>query len=280
MPAQRRVQRGLLREDLFTVVSDQVMTDTARYADVLLPATAFPEHAELRAGYGAMVLQYADAAAQPEGEARPNYDVFAELCQRVGVARDDDPTTPEQICAAILPERLHRTLRDEGIVEGECGPTPVQFLDAFPRTADGKVHLVPPHLDREAPEGLYVYRPDPATATAPLALISPATGRTVSSTFGQLRRGQVPLQIHPRDAVARGVTDGEPVRVFNCLGEVRCLARVTEAVRQGVVFLPKGLWRHNTLNGLSANVLVPDDLTDLGGGACFNDARVQVAPLP
>ena len=159
----------------------------------------------------------------------------------------------------------------------DFGSSPVQFVEVFPQTPDRKVHLVPEALDREAPGGLYAFRGDPATERFPLALISPSTHHTISSTFGQLRRGQVALEIHPADAAARGIADGATVRVWNELGEVRCAARLSSDLRPGVVFLPKGLWSHQTASGTTANALAPDTLTDLGGGACFNDARVEVA---
>jgi anaerobic selenocysteine-containing dehydrogenase len=101
----------------------------------------------------------------------------------------------------------------------------------------------------------------------------------ISSTFGQLRRGEVPLEISPEDARARGIVDGDRVRVWNPLGEVQVAARISKDVRPGVVVLPKGLWRHHTRNGATANALVPETLADLGGGACYNDARVEVARI-
>ncbi len=150
------------------------------------------------------------------------------------------------------------------------------MVDVHPRTPDGKIHLVPEDLDREAPGGLYAYRDDPATPRHPLALVSPATRRTISSTLGQLHREQVALEIDPHDAASRGIGSGDEVRVWNDLGEVRCRARIARDLRPGVVCLPKGIWSHNTLNGATSNALVPATLTDLGGGACFNDARVEV----
>ena len=146
----------------------------------------------------------------------------------------------------------------------------------FPRTPDQKVHLVPEELDREASQGLYAFLADPATPQYPLALISPSTSRTISSTLGQRHRAQEPLQMSPEDARARRLSDGDTVRVFNELGEVVCLLHTSEDVRRGVVVLPKGLWSHNTVNGRTANALSPDTLSDVGKSACFNDARVQV----
>jgi anaerobic selenocysteine-containing dehydrogenase len=150
----------------------------------------------------------------------------------------------------------------------------------FPNTSDRKVHLFPAALDATAPAGLYAYQPDPATERYPLALISPASDRTISSTLGELPRPDVRLTMHPDDAAVRGLDDKDLVRVFNELGEVQCPLHLSPAVRPGTVSLPKGLWRRSTRNGSTGTALVPDSLTDLGGGACFNDARVQVASLP
>jgi anaerobic selenocysteine-containing dehydrogenase len=281
MPNQERVREGLRRDDLFTVVFDEVLTDTARYADVVLPASSFLERRELHRGYGSTVLQDAPPVIPPVGESRANHDVFAELCRRTGVDRAGEPEDAEALTEAILRthpryEAIRKALREDKVALPEVGATPIQFVDVFPRTADGKIHLVPEALDREATHGLYTYRPDPASERYPLALVSPATGKTVSSSLGQLHKVQVPVEIHPEDAAPRGITDGETVRVWNDLGRVVCRVRVTPDVRPGVVSLPKGLWSHNTLSGTTANALCPDSLTDLAGGACFNDARVQV----
>src|SRR4051794_35114972 len=164
VPDQRKVVRGLEREDLFTVVFDPVMTDTAMYADVVLPATTFLERAELSRGYGAYVLQEAAPAIPPVGESRPNHDVFSELCRRPGVAQPGDPETAEDLTAAILGGSSTAQAFREALAGGTgrvaapaMGGTPIQFVDAFPRNADRKIHLVPEELDREAPGGLYAY---------------------------------------------------------------------------------------------------------------------------
>jgi anaerobic selenocysteine-containing dehydrogenase len=283
LPEQERVRAGLEREDLFTVVFDPVMTDTARYADVVLPATTFLERTEISRGYGAFVMQQAHAVIAPVGEARPNHEVFADLCRRLGLAREGDPETAEEISDAVLGSsrrgaHLRESLAESRIAFLEEGVAPVQFVDTFPRTADGKIHLVPEALDREAPLGLYGYQPEPDTSRYPLALISPSSDRTISSTLGELHVAAVPVQMHPDDAGPRAIRDGDRVRVFNALGSVRCRAQVDASVRPGVVYLPKGIWGHNTESGTTSNALCPDTLTDLGGGACFNDARVDVEP--
>ena len=286
MPDQQTVWRGLEREDLFTVVFDPVLTDTARYADVVLPAAAFVERRELSRGYGALLLQDAAAVVEPAGEARPNHEVFAELCRRTGVAHAGDPETADALVDALLASSpraadIRRDLDTKGFAVPAEGAAPVQFVDSFPRTADRRAHLVPEELDREAPHGLYHYQAEPeATPDAqrfPLALISPASDQTISSSLGELRRDRVPLAIHPSDAAERGLGEGDAVRVYNALGEVRCRLRLDADLRPGVVLLPKGLWCHNTDGGTTATSLAPATLTDLGGGACFNDSRVEVA---
>jgi anaerobic selenocysteine-containing dehydrogenase len=110
-------------------------------------------------------------------------------------------------------------------------------------------------------------------------LISPASDRTISSTLAEIPRPEVRLLMHPEDAAERGIADGDEIRIFNQLGEVRCKAALGSWIRRGVVSLPKGIWRRHTTNGYTGTSLVPDSLTDIGGGACFNDARVEVSKV-
>ena len=278
-PDQRRILSGLEREDLFTVVFDQVMTDTAHYADVLLPATTFLEGYDIARAYGPIGLRLAKPVIEVVGEARSNADVFGDLSRRLGVAAEDDPNGEiEEMLDVLskLPGTIGEELREYGAAVPLYGGRPVQFVDVMPRTTDGKVDLFPEALEREAPAGLYAYQPDPSTTEFPLALISPASERTISSTLSELPRPAVRLSMHPDDAAARDLKDGDLVRVYNALGEVRCPLQVGTWIRPGTVSLPKGLWRRHTANGYTTNALVPDTLTDLGAGACFNDARVQV----
>jgi anaerobic selenocysteine-containing dehydrogenase len=282
-PDQRRVLRGLERDDLFTVVFEQVMTDTAHYADVLLPATTFLEGYDIPRAYGPIGLRLARPVIEAVGEARSNADVFGELSRLLDVRQEGDPVGEIEEMLDVfskMPAAIGEALRDHGAAVPPYEGRPVQFVDVMPRTTDGIVDLFPASLDRESPAGLYTYRPDPATNQYPLALISPASERTISSTLSELPRPEVRLLMHPSDAAARHLDDGAAVRTFNALGEVRCNLQIGSWIRPGSVSLPKGLWRRHTANGYTANALVPDTLTDLGGGACFNDARVQVEAVP
>jgi anaerobic selenocysteine-containing dehydrogenase len=283
VPDQRRVIHGLEREDLFTVVFEQVMTDTALYADVVLPATTFLEGYDVAKAYGPINLELAVPVVDATGEARSNADVFGDLCGRLGVLDEGEPTGELELVVRVLgdlPGTIGADLGSGTRPVPPFGDAPVQFVDVFPNTPDGKIDLFPEDLNTAAPAGLYRFQGDPATDRYPLALISPASDRTISSTLGELPRPDVKLTMHPVDAAARGLADQDLVRVFNELGEVHCPLNVSAAIRPGTVSLPKGLWRRSTRNGATATALVPDTLTDLGGGACFNDARVQVASLP
>ncbi len=311
LPNQELVRRGLEREDLFTVVFDQVMTDTAAYADLVLPATAFLEHDDLAMGYGAMVLHAAKPVAPPVGEARSNNRVFGDLAERLGLLREDGPRTDAEWTREILGRERERRLAEGRYALPKTGRRPVQFVDAFPCTPDRRVRLCPRSLDMEASVGLYAYHAPPGGTRYPLTLISPSVPGTVSSTFGQLRKGQVPLEMHPEDAAARGlggsaaargraerpgqkgtgeraeaaapkraVADKPRVRVFNEYGEVVCRLRLSADLKPGVVLMPKGVWARSTESGTNACALAPDTLTDIGQGACFNDARVEVEALP
>jgi anaerobic selenocysteine-containing dehydrogenase len=280
-PDQRRVLRGLEREDLFTVVFDQVMTDTARYADVLLPNTTFLEGYDLVKSYGPWGLGLGRPVIEPVGESRSNADVFGDLLELTGLSEASDPRGELEEMLHVL-DRLPGTAGDEVRDTGTARPPfdgrPIQFVDVFPRTPDQKIDLYPEALANEVRDGLYVYQPDPATRDFPLALISPASDKTISSTLAEIPRPEVRLLIHPDDAVERGIGDGDDVRIFNALGEVRCKVTLGTWIRRGTVSLPKGIWRKHTANGYTGTSLVPDTLTDIGGGACFNDARVEVEP--
>lgn len=280
-PRQAHLRTQLLRDDIYTVVYEQVHTDTCDYADLILPATTFLEHRELRKSYGTRRMFDSPAVIPPVGEARPNYEVFAELCRRLDMHRPDDPETPQELVDAILGtipdgDGVRADLAKSGMASRPVLTGTVQFGDVWPTTDGQKIEFIPADLERQAPMGLYGFQPDPGTEEHPLALISPALARQVSSSFGQLTSDRVPLDMNPADAAARSLESGARVRVFNDLGSFICTVRVTDQVCPGVVSLPKGLWLHHTEDGGTSNAVIPDSEADVGGAACFNDARVQI----
>jgi anaerobic selenocysteine-containing dehydrogenase len=279
-PDQNAVLRGLEREDLFTVVHEQVMTDTARYADIVLPATTFLEHYDVRRGYGNYFLGGIRPVIARVGEAKPNEEVFSLLGRAMGWSdaafQRDSETWVREIAAAVkfpgAPADAERLLRGEGQHYDFPGEQPVQFVTAFPLTPDGKIHLTPAVLGPRPFHFESVER-----APFPLALISPATNKMVSSTLGEYNYPELRVTLHPQDAAARGVGEGDWVRVFNEQGEVECRAKLSASVRPGVAVIPKGAWRKSSRNGQTAAALCPATAQVVGGAACFNDARVEVA---
>lgn len=280
VPDQQAVLRGLSREDLFTVVSEQVMTDTAKYGDILLPATTFLEHYDIRRGYGSYVVGGLQPVIAARGEARPNDAVFAALGRAMGW--NNTPFTWDSAtCARKAAEAISiagrpadPALLTAGGIQGYDfpGPRPVQFQTAFPHMREGKIHLAP----RELGPKPFIF--DEVTSEKfPLALLSPATSKMISSTMGEWNYPELRVSLNPQDAAARGIAGGEVVRVFNELGEVVCRAQISERIRDGVVSIPKGAWRKSSLNGRTATALCPATTNVVGGGACFNDARVEVA---
>jgi anaerobic selenocysteine-containing dehydrogenase len=282
IPDQNAVIRGLQREDLFTVVFDQVKTDTAMYADVILPNTTFLEGYDISRAYGGFVVQLGKPVIEAVGESRSNMEVFSELMVRLGLDEgsglEEDYETLLRVTQA-LPEPQRDGLLTDGLAPHPVGDHPIQFVTIFPNTPDKKAHLFPADLVTIAPEGLYSYQPDPATDAYPLALISPSSEKTINSTLGELRARTATIYMHAADAAARGLTSGDAVRVFNALGEVHCFVDVGDGIAPGTVTMAKGLWRKSTLNQQTTNALAPTTLTDLGGGACFNDARVEVTRI-
>jgi len=278
-PDQKSVLRGLAREDLFTVVFEQVLTDTAKYADILLPATTFLEQHEIRRAYGSYVVGGVQPVISPRGEAKPNEEVFAALGRAMGWQHDpffwSTATFMQKIAETLTldhqPADLSLWKAGRSQRYDFPGESPVQFKTVFPRTTEGKIHLTPAALGKTP----FHYQPI-EQGRYPLALVSPSNSKMITSTLGEFNYPELWLTISPHDAIARRVVDGDTVRVFNELGEVLCRARISEGIRAGVVLLPKGAWRKSSLNGLTSTALCPSHVNEVGGGACFNDARVEV----
>jgi anaerobic selenocysteine-containing dehydrogenase len=286
-PEQNRLRRGLERDDLFVVGSDVVMTDSLAYADVVLPACSHFEHPELFAAYGTHWLQRAEPVIPPQGEALPNTEIFRRLAARFGFTdpaftatdaelMDDalDPADPR--LGGVRPSRIPT---DRALAMTAKGEEFTLYANVFPKTPSGKVELMSTYLQNKYGAALPDFRP--VESPYPLALISPASDKRITATFGGCRDSAAtpPLEMHPDDAKARGLSDGDRVKVWNDLGEVHLTVEVTDAVPPGVVCSLKGAWMRTSDNGQTVSALAPSHHADISEGACYNDARVEVARL-
>jgi anaerobic selenocysteine-containing dehydrogenase len=286
-PEQNRLRRGLERDDLFIVGSDVVMTDSLAYADVILPACSHFEHPDLFAAYGTHWLQRAEPVIPPQGEALPNTEIFRRLAARFGFTDPAFTASDEELMDEALDPADARLdgVRPSLIPTDRATAMTVQgeeftlFANVFPKTPSGKVELVSTYLQNKYGAPLADYRP--VESRYPLALISPASDKRITGTFGGCRDSAAtpPLEMHPDDAKARGLRDGERVKVWNDLGEVHLTLEVTNDVPPGVVCSLKGAWMRTSDNGQTVSALAPSHHADISEGACYNDARVEVARL-
>lgn len=284
-PDQNRMKRGLAREDLFIVGIEVAMTDSMAYADVILPACTHFEHADLYAAYGQQYLQRAEAVIPPVGESLPNTEIFRRLAARFGFSDPAFMETDLELMDAALDaddprmqgQRASQIPIDRAISMEFAGSEPVLFKNVLPLTPSGKIELESAVLGARYGAALPGYRP--LVSDYPLALITPASDKRISSTFGGLAvNDPTPvLEMNPADALTRGLLDGVVVKMWNDSGEVFLPLTVTTAVRPGVVSSAKGAWLRTSSNGQTVSALAPTHKADLADGACYNDARVEVA---
>jgi anaerobic selenocysteine-containing dehydrogenase len=284
-PESAKVVRGFAREDLFTVVLEHFQTDTADYADYVLPATTQLEHFDVHKSYGHAYVLINEPAIAPLGEARPNTEIFRDLAAQMGFEDACFRETDEQIGAAAFgPEIDFDRLRREGWVRIPVADAPFA-AGGFP-TADGRAQFAPANLgpaDYIAPYESPASAPELAVRY-PLAMISPPARHFLNSSFVNVRslrsiEGEPLLEIHPDDAAARGIADGALVRTFNDRGEYRCKAHVTDRARRGLVIGLGIWWRKFGPAGTNPNELTHQRLTDLGRAATFYDCLVEVAAV-
>ncbi|HSE92000.1 MAG TPA: molybdopterin-dependent oxidoreductase [Methylomirabilota bacterium] len=286
-PDQNTLRRGLAREDLFVVGCDVVMTDSLAYADVVLPACSHFEHADLFAAYGQHWLQRAEPVIPRQGEALPNTEIFRRLAARFGFTEPCFTASDEELMDDALDAgdprlggaRPSRMPTDRATPMTAGGREFVLFENTLPKTPSGKVELASSYLDTKYGALLPDFRP--VVSRFPLALISPASDKRITATFGGCTGSAVaaPLEMHPDDARARRLADGARVKVWNDLGEVHLTLKVTDAVPRGVVCSLKGAWMRTTDNGQTVSALAPTHKADVSEGACYNDTRVEVAAL-
>jgi anaerobic selenocysteine-containing dehydrogenase len=277
-PDQEQVLAGLRRDDLFTVVLEQFMTDTAAHADVVLPATTQLEHRDVVFSWGHHYLTWNEPAIEPLGEAKPNTEAFRLIAERLGF---DDPVfreSDEELIDRLLAGFDEGDLRERGWTKIDLGQGPTPHADGGFATESGKVILC----------GDYVAPAEVADETLgerfPLALVTPKTHLFLNSTFANQRRQhsaqpRPEVIVSPEDARTRRIEDGAAVRIWNDRGAFTCAARVSDDARPGVLVAPMGWWNRDYERGRSAQATTSQRLTELGNAPTFNDNRVEIEPL-
>jgi anaerobic selenocysteine-containing dehydrogenase len=284
-PDASTVRRGLAREDLFTVVHDPFLSDTARYADIVLPAATYLETEDVHRAYGTYYLQFANQVIDAQGEAWPNRRLAQALARRLGLrdavfSMDTDGLLRALFRGASGPAAAV----DPGAVRGG-GPiklTPGGDGQRF-ATPSGKLEFYSEHLAAQGLPPMPDWVADPAAAASrrwPLRLLT-APGyyqsHTAFSGVASLRRRQGPPEcvLHPEDARARGLGDGDPVELVNDQGAVVFRLRVSDETPRGVAFVP-GQRPAGEAHGGTINMLVSGRFSDLGEGATYQDTRLDV----
>ena len=288
VPDAEAIRRGLERDDLFTVVHEQFLTDTARYADFILPAATQIEAVDVTLAWGHLWLGWNEPAMAPPGEAVSNPEFFRRLARAMGLTEpslfDDEMT----LLAAALPKVDLEALRREGWIKVPFPESGTPWADGGFPTASGRAEFASAVLEQMGLPRLPTYVPaieGPGSELAeryPLQLMTPKQHqRFLNSSYSQLPRhggleGQPFVELAAADAAARGLTEGDTARVFNDRGALELPVRISDRVRPGVVSIPWGWWRHQHPDGAAANSLTNDTLSTWGGGVAFFDTLVEV----
>ena len=286
-PNQQRVLAGLKREDLFTVVLEHFQTDTADYADILLPATTQLEHLDIHRAYGHTYSMLNTPAIEPIGESKPNTEIFRLLAARMGFGdacfKDTDEDLVHQALDGLKEKVTLEELKAKGWASLEIGDAPFAH-GGFP-TPSGKCEFYSERLMNLDPLPTYIPPREDRLSNASLAekfpfvLISPPAHHFLNSTFVNLfhhKEVGPTLEIHPQDAETRRIPDGAPVEIFNARGSFLAKAIVTDRTRPGVLSAPSVWWSKLVPGGRNANSTTSEELTDLGAGATFYDNLVDV----
>ena len=284
-PQSSRVVQGFAREDLFTVVLEHFMTDTADLADYVLPATTQLEHWDVHMSYGHTDVVLNRPAIAPVGQARTNTDFFRDLAQRMGLKDPCLQDSDEALCRTAFGDAVDfQTLLDQGFASLSVPDAP--FADGGFPTPSGRCEFFSQRLADQGQDGLPDHLPnfEPAHTHPdyPLAMISPPSRHFLNSTFVNVKslrdmEGAPWLEMHPDDAAARGLADEDPVVVFNDRGRYACQLKVNTRARPGVVNGMGIWWRKLGANGTNVNEVTSQRLTDMGRAPVFYDCWVQVS---
>ncbi|WP_421954144.1 molybdopterin-containing oxidoreductase family protein [Polaromonas sp.] len=285
-PESGKVVQGFAREDLFTVVLEHFQTDTADYADYILPATTQLEHWDVHSAYGHTDALLNRPAITPLGQAKSNAQIFRELAAHMGFTEPCFSDSDETLGRAVFGDKVDfNELLDKGFTTLNLPDAP--YAEGNFPTPSGKCEFFSERLAAQGLDGLPDHLPNyealGTSAEFPLAMISPPARNFLNSSFVNVKslrdiEGEPVLEIHAQDAAARGITSGETVRVFNQRGDYLVKAEVSARARPGVVNGMGIWWRKLGLDGTNVNQLTSQHLTDLGRGPVFYDCLVEVAP--
>jgi anaerobic selenocysteine-containing dehydrogenase len=293
-PQSGEVVRGFAREDLFTVVLEHFQTDTADYADYVLPATTQLEHLDVHKAYGHVYFLANNPAIAPLGEAKPNTQIFRELAARMGFDDACFSESDEQLAANTIDTTHARAqgmtwgaLKDKGWMR--CSVPDAPFAQGGFATPSGRCEFYSETLAQQGMQPVPTFVPPYESAASnpelaqkyPLAMISPPARNFLNSSFVNVKslrdmEGEPLVQLHPQDAAARSIADSAMVRVFNDRGSYVCKVQITDRAKQGVVVGLGVWWRKLGANGTNVNELTHQRLTDIGRAPCFYDCLVEV----
>ena len=277
---QNKMIKGLLRDDLFTVVHERFMTDTAKYADIVLPATFSVEQTDVYTSYGYCTLATAKKIINPPGECKSDWDMFRLLAKSMGYQDDYFDKTEEEIFEELLEKSLKdvKTISEEDkavLKQGGAISTPfANHMDI--KTKSGKIQITNDEMEEKIPR--YI---ENSSQDYPLNLVAVPSCETLNSIFLERKdivekRGKVALKVNPKDAKSRNIEDGDEIICFNDLGEVGFVAEVTDTVAQGAV-VAEGVYDMDfSINGRLVNALHDDRLSDIGEATTLNSNTVDI----
>ncbi|MEX3010095.1 molybdopterin-dependent oxidoreductase [Hoeflea sp. TYP-13] len=288
-PDQKTLMRALQRDDLFIAGCDVVMTDSMAFADVILPAASHFEFDDVYGAYGQNYVQRAEPLIPCVGESLPNTEIFRRLAERFGfdepIFAESDETLMDLAfdgsdprMQGFKPSKLPLDRALEMTVSE--GAEPIMCATVSPATPSGKIELY--SEDLESRFGYGVPRFEPVARDYPLVLISPSSDKRTNATFGGCEdsEGAEVVEVNPADATARGLKTGDMAMVRNDLAEVALRVQVSDAVRPGVLYSPKGTWLRTSATGNTVNALISAQIrTDIEDGACYNETFVDIAPV-
>ena len=289
VPNAAAVRRGLEREDLFTVVSEQFLTDTARYADVVFPATTQLEQRDVVTSWGHLYLGWNDAAIEPLGESVPNTELWRRLAHAMGFTERELFENDDSLLRSALHDLDLDALQERGFIRLDLPDPLLPYAGGGYATADGRAALSAPALAAAGHDPLPAFRPPRDSAAGngafPLVLLTPKThARFINTSYTHLpkhgpREGGPFVELDPADAANRDLAEGDRVRVWNDRATLTLPVRISDRLRPGVAAIPFGWQAADHGEAATANSLTNDTLTDWGGGVAYSDTRVEVAAL-